>query len=199
METTAELLEVYKQTDFQLLAPETQKTLLKCLLEMYEAGKTINEIADNLNKSSATIHRLLRKVPGYKARPATHKPKGEKIDIIKMQKFYADGWSVNQIAKHFNVSPSVISRCLLEQTPQHENKEDKEVLNSNLTVFICPYCWSISGACCPNDNYLELSGYIYKIFLESDNETRKQIIESEQNKKYQSLKEQSNIIRLLGR
>lgn len=66
------------------------------------------------------------------------------------------------------------------------------------TYLICPYCWAASGACCPNDDYLELPEYTYKSFLDADNETRRQIIEGEQNKVRQRLREQSNIIRQLN-
>ena len=64
-------------------------------------------------------------------------------------------------------------------------------------ILICPYCWSTSEGCCPNNDYLELSEYIYSTFLNSDNQTRKQIIQCEQNKVYEKLREQSKIIKTL--
>lgn len=129
-----------------------RKTGDENILEMYKAGKTIEEITSELGSSRSTIYKILRRTEGFMPRPATHKP----------------------------------------------TEESDTNLDISDTVFICPYCWTTSGACCPNDDYLEMSGYIYKSFLSGDDKTRRQIIESEQNKKYHSLKEQSNIVRQLG-
>ena len=199
------VLERYKKTNFKSLDVESQKQLLNDLLKMYKSGKTILEIAVELGKSHCTIHNLLKKIKGFTPRPAGQKPRGGDHAVLKM---YKSGKTMVEIAVELGKSHSTIHKILHRTegfTPRRAarvvEKEGYDAdANFNIpdTVFVCPYCWEITGVCCPNDDYLELSGYIYKSFLASDNEARKRIIEIEENKKYQRIKEQSNIIRQLG-
>lgn len=205
---TKTALDKYKETNFNSLDVESQKEVLENVLNMYKSGKTIKEIGVELGKSHCAIHNLLKKIKGFTPRPAGQKPRGGDDAVLKR---YKSGKTMVEIAGELGKSHSTIHKILHRTegfTPRSsikrtEQRYDESINTSNTnipnTVFICPYCWEITGVCCPNDDYLKLSGYIYKSFLESDNETRKQIIESEQNKKNQSLKEQSNIIRQLGR
>lgn len=191
-------LECYKKTDFKTLDQKSQQEVLNALLEMYEAGKTIKEIANDFNKSSGAIHRLLKKA-SFIPRPAC--PKTKTLNIPAIEEMYISGLTMTEIATHFSVSKTVIFKILKpksKKSPAENVLAECQPIFSTEKVLICPYCWSTSGACCPNDDYLELSGYIYKSFLDADNETRKQIIESEQKKIHESRRKQSNIIRQLG-
>lgn len=198
---TKSVLEIYKKQGFHSLNPEEKRVLLASLLEIYNKGKTVKEIGDDLDKSPHAIHELLKKVNGFIPRPVGQKPRGGDENILKR---YNSGKTMEEIATDLNLSISTIHKILHRTdgfTPRpatHKQKEENTILNIPDTVFICPYCWATSGTCCPNDDYLEMSGYIYKSFLIGDDKTRREIIESEQNKKYQNLKEQSNIIRQLG-
>lgn len=199
-------LDKYKETNFNSLDIEAQKEVLENVLKMYKSGKTIKEIGRELGKSHCAIHNLLKKI-GFTPRATGQRLREGDTGVLKM---YKSGKTITELAIELDKAPSTIRKILhrtegftprssIKRTEQRY-KESVNTSNTNIpdTVFICPYCWEIAGVCCPNDDYLKLSGYIYKSFLESDNEARKQIIESEQNKKYQNLKEQSNIIRQLG-
>ena len=135
----------------------------KEFLYLYANKKySIASIAKKLNCSPRTIHRRLQEYGIKRRTPWQHKYK--ELDIRKIKELYNRGYSLNEIARIFNVSYTKIRSDMISQNFARRNSVDvssnKPILNK--TKNLCYILGVLHG-----DGYLYKNGSNYCISLES--------------------------------
>jgi len=109
--------------------------LLSRMVDRYESGATLKQIAAETGKSAGTVMRWLDqagvpRVSSGARRKGKPYEESRSFDWLAAKDLYISGSTTTQIACHFGVSPSAITACLMKQGVPMRTKHESNTLRA---------------------------------------------------------------------